>query len=608
MTRVERTPRAPESRAERGPLALLEELAASLGAPDEVAECAALAAAAVLPATSAVACLVGVARASGGAALYSASTGDARGRPMGVAAELSLDGARSSALFGLPTTGLRWAEPAGPDGSIACVLLQAGGAALGTLSLAFAADVRPDGALVAAAARECGRALDRARLAEVGKAAGARLDLLAEAGALVAGAPEKAETLSELTALAVPRLCDFAALDLLENGALRRLAAAHRDPGKSWLLRELGRTRVPSETPAEPAAQVALEGRPALYPELPEPALEAMASSDHEAALLRELAPTSALSVPIVVKGVLCGVLSLGMADSGRALQAADLPVAEELARRAAWVLERAQLRGEADRESGDRRRAEADRERLRFELKEAIQVRDSFLSIASHELKTPLTALQLAIQSAARTVATLDQSPERDLCEKRLSVGEKQIKRLNALVDQLLDISRIQLGRLELHPEELDLCALIRELAERTAGEFQSAGTELTIRLPPSLVGCWDGDRIDQVLSNLLSNALKYGAGKPVLLEVQALPGLARITVRDQGIGIAPEHQQRIFERFERAVSSRHYSGFGLGLWIVRRILDALAGSIRVQSEPGRGSVFVVDLPLPPARARGAA
>jgi signal transduction histidine kinase len=177
-----------------------------------------------------------------------------------------------------------------------------------------------------------------------------------------------------------------------------------------------------------------------------------------------------------------------------------------------------------------------------------------------------------------------------------------RQVKRQVQLVTELLDVSRISAGRLELNLEPLDLGALVREVAERFEPELERTDTDLKLVLAPGACGHWDRLRLDQVLTNLLSNAVKYGRGQPVHVELTATEQRVRLDVRDGGIGIAAEHLSRLFHRFERAVSERHYGGFGLGLWIARQIVEAMGGHITVHSNLGVGSTFTVELP----RGRG--
>ncbi|MCY1017713.1 sensor histidine kinase [Pyxidicoccus sp. MSG2] len=235
---------------------------------------------------------------------------------------------------------------------------------------------------------------------------------------------------------------------------------------------------------------------------------------------------------------------------------------------------------------------------RLEQELKKAVRVRDDFLSIASHELRTPLTALQIQVQSLTKgpLLAALD-----GRVKARVEGAERSVGRMIQLVDDLLDVSRVNAGRLELHLEEVNLSELVQEVVTRMQPEVGRSGSQLSMSLPERVTGRWDRSRVDQVFCNLLSNALKYGEGKPVEATVEMDEARAWLRVHDHGIGIAPEEQGRIFERFERSVSDRHFGGFGLGLWIVRRVLDAMGGSIRVQSALGKGATFVVELPRHP-------
>ncbi|MFZ5471077.1 MAG: ATP-binding protein [Myxococcota bacterium] len=228
--------------------------------------------------------------------------------------------------------------------------------------------------------------------------------------------------------------------------------------------------------------------------------------------------------------------------------------------------------------------------------LQAALKVRDDFISVASHELRTPLTTLRLQSQTALR----LSQSGRAEASvlpqiAKKLEVAERQIDRLVKLVHNLLDISHLTTGVLRLEPEPTDLIDILREslslLPEPSRAHFRLPATR-------PAVGLWDRFRLEQVVSNLLSNAVKYGADKPVELELSVEPRWVTLTVRDHGIGISPQDLERIFERFERAVPVGHYEGFGLGLYIAKRIVDAMGGTLHAQSEVGLGSTFTLRLP----------
>ncbi|WNG62070.1 PAS domain-containing protein [Archangium gephyra] len=237
------------------------------------------------------------------------------------------------------------------------------------------------------------------------------------------------------------------------------------------------------------------------------------------------------------------------------------------------------------------------ERANLYLAARAAVRVREEFLSVAGHELRTPLTSLKLQLQLLERTRPPAVGAP-------RLRAMERQVGRLESLVESLLDVGRLSEGRLSLELGEVELRALTREVLERLAEVLARAGCEVHLEAPAPVHGHWDAHRLDQVLVNLLTNAAKYGAGHPVHVRVEEAGGFARLTVRDEGIGIAPEALPRLFGRFERAVSERQYGGIGLGLYISRQLVEAMGGRVHVDSRLGEGATFAVELPLRAAPA----
>lgn len=246
----------------------------------------------------------------------------------------------------------------------------------------------------------------------------------------------------------------------------------------------------------------------------------------------------------------------------------------------------------EAEREIGDHRR------HLQ-ELEEAVEARDRFLSIASHELRTPLTPLTLQIDRLSRALARNDDlRRSRERLQEMIQMMRRQCDRLIELVKNLLDVSRITSGKLTLNREQVDLAAVVRQVRDDFVEAIHTARASVELHAPDDLVGSWDAERIKSVVENLLSNALKYGQGKPVAIRVSNHGNTAHLVVTDHGIGISELDQQRIFERFERAVATNRYGGLGIGLWIVREVVEAHGGTVAVSSAPGSGTTFVVTLP----------
>lgn len=245
-------------------------------------------------------------------------------------------------------------------------------------------------------------------------------------------------------------------------------------------------------------------------------------------------------------------------------------------------------------RDIGERRKNERERERLYREAQETARLREDFLTVAGHELRTPLTAMQLQLHALRKRIT--DSNPEAMQVLEKIGV---QYRRLHQLTEELLDVTRIASGYLLLDPRPADLSGMIREVADRHRETALRSGSEIRVHALEPVTGTWDSSRLDQVATNLISNAVKFGRGMPIEIQVTSSDDGARFTVEDHGIGIAADDQAKIFERFERAVSRRSYGGLGLGLWISRAIVDAHGGRIRVESEPGKGSRFIVDLPF---------
>jgi PAS domain S-box-containing protein len=277
----------------------------------------------------------------------------------------------------------------------------------------------------------------------------------------------------------------------------------------------------------------------------------------------------SCMAVPLVVKDSVVGAITF----VGRRLfrySEQDLALAETVAQRAALAVENARLFKQAQ---------------------EALRARDEFLTIAAHEIRGPITSVHLAVQGLKTGKVSGSIEPQ------VLDIIERQDRRLGRFVDELLDLGKIQNGRMHFNLEDVDLGDVVRDAAGTLGSELTKSGSPLSITTEGQPVGRWDRYGLDQVATNLLSNAIKFGQGKPIAVTVREREGQTELTVTDHGIGIDPKMMDRLFKPFERGVSLRNYGGLGLGLYIARTIVEGLGGRIQVTSKPSEGSTFTVQL-----------
>jgi len=230
-------------------------------------------------------------------------------------------------------------------------------------------------------------------------------------------------------------------------------------------------------------------------------------------------------------------------------------------------------------------------RKRAESQLTEAVKARDEFVAIAAHELRNPLNVFHLSLQLLYRRAGEVENV--RGILDR----SRFQLNRLNMLVEGLLDVSRIRSGRFELNPEPFDLNELVSEVVSRFYEQYPDV--QISVETDPAAAGTWDRVRVDQAITNLVANAIKYGEKKPLKVAVEVLNDEATVSVIDQGIGLAPGDVERIFEQFERATPRANNEGFGLGLWITRQIAKAHLGSVSAQGELGKGSTFILRLPI---------
>jgi len=431
---------------------------------------------------------------------------------------------------------------------------------------------------------------ERDRLLEkeqVARAAAERAErqssFLARTSQVLAETLDYNDTASRLANLCVPFAGDWCAVWTTRDDGTTGIAAIASTKQLSEALQKRVQTLRCDNRLAQGVADALRRGKSVLCTKLMDaPAADRLATIGStnldDLPLIDALGVGSFIAVPLVVHGVPLGALTLGRRTESPPLSPADLGLAENLARHASLALSNARLYEQAQN---------------------AIIARDEFLSIASHELRTPCTSLRLGIEVLlrhARQESLTRISPA--FLDRMLLTTDRQSKHLLYLIDRLLDVSRFDSGQLDMHFEDTDLSIIANESVNELREEASRAGSNVTVHVDGRASGMWDRTRIAQVCTNLLTNAIKYGAGKPIELHIWSDGSQACLSVIDHGIGIPTDQQKRIFGRFERAVSPRHYGGLGLGLYICRQIVEAHGGSIGLVSTGDNGTTFTVKLP----------
>ncbi|HEX7840639.1 MAG TPA: GAF domain-containing sensor histidine kinase, partial [Kofleriaceae bacterium] len=407
----------------------------------------------------------------------------------------------------------------------------------------------------AAISLENARLLERERAGRIeAEAAERRGLLLGEATALMSQALDSRGVFEALVRLCARSFVDWALIDLEDNGALVRIACAHRDPDKEPILRELEERYPPEQR--SPMWDTLRTGKVVEVPVLTDDQIQSYCVDAHHVELVRRLGTRSAVFVPLYVRDAVVGVLTLSSVTPNRFARP-DVELAVELGRRMALAIDNA---------------------RLLDETRRALHLREEFLRIASHELRTPLASLRLSAQGLLRA-AERNRTVSPEILDRTLRRVLGNTVRLEQLTSELLDVTRIEQGRLQLNPIEVALDAVVREAVEHLEADLAAAGSPVSIECVAPVVGRWDPSRLEQVVTNLMTNAAKFGAGKPIEIRIDRLGADARLAVTDHGIGIAPARCPYVFDRFERAVPSSRYGGLGLGLYIARSIVVAHGG-----------------------------
>lgn len=412
------------------------------------------------------------------------------------------------------------------------------------------------------------------------------LRFLIDAGEVLASSLDYPTTLESLARLAVPRLADWCIVDLVTSRAeVERVAVVHADPAKVELARSYAKRYPFDPARATGVAAVLRGGQSEFYPELSDDFLARIARDAEHLRLMKQLSIASVMIVPLVARGRTLGAITFIAGESGRRYDREDLRLAEDLARRAALAVDNARLYQEAQT---------------------AIQARDEFLSVAAHELKTPITSLLGVTQVEIRRLRKSGEGAPEGIA-RALDRIERQSHKLAEMVGKLLDVARIEQGQLAIEPSPTDLATLVREVvAQRTRGENRL----VTVDTPSHVEAPVDALRLEQVISNLVDNALKYSPpDQPVEVTLTTSDsGRVEIAVRDHGPGIPLEARDRVFDRYFQAHRRDYQSGLGLGLFVSKQIVDLHGGEIAAEFPPDGGCRFVVRLaPITPASSSSA-
>jgi PAS domain S-box-containing protein len=418
----------------------------------------------------------------------------------------------------------------------------------------------------------------------------AALAFLAQSSKVLAQLLDVPSTLQRVAGLAVPHFADWCAVDMLgPDGALQRMAVAHVDPAKVQLAHDLQRRYPPDPGAPRGVWHILRTGKAELVTEISDAMLAESAPDEELRRILRELGLRSYMGVPLSVRGKTVGVLTFIAAESGHRYEPADLRLAEDLAHRAGIAIENAQLYGD---------------------LKEADRRKDEFLAMLAHELRNPLAPIRNALHLMKMPGAS------EEAIKRAREVTERQVQQMVRLVDDLLDVSRIMRGRIDLRRESVELSRVIAQAVETVQPILDAQGQQLVLSVPPEPV--WveaDPVRIVQVIGNLLNNAAKFSQG-PGRVWLSVEPGAngseVVFRVRDEGMGISADLLPHVFELFVQGDKSleRTRGGLGIGLTVVQRLVEMHGGTVTASSAgPGRGSEFIVRLPVasPGQRAEAA-
>lgn len=405
-----------------------------------------------------------------------------------------------------------------------------------------------------------------------------KIHFLSEASKILSSSLDYNVTLAIVAKLLVTNVADFCIIDILDGHKMNRLAVSVSDPAKRDLSQRMLHF-LPNPRNKMAIYDTAKRRAPIIIKKATKKWLSSVSNIKGERDIIIELGLNSHIFIPLISRGDVIGVLTLASMDPVFQYDNEDAIFLEELAIRIALAVDKARLYSEAQR---------------------ALQTRDEFLSIASHELKTPLTSILLNLQGILKKVAkTEGQSKELSDIKKMVEICKNQSERMTRLINDLLNVSVTSTGRFTIEREKMDLVEVVNDAISHFKAQLKKSGTSIIFSPQEPVIGKWDKVRIEQVVTNLISNAIKYGQKKPITIKLSKNEKDAVLTVMDQGIGIDNPYKDIIFQRFKRGDYPKDVNGLGVGLYISKQIIEAHKGELTLESQVSKGSSFTVTLPL---------
>lgn len=405
-----------------------------------------------------------------------------------------------------------------------------------------------------------------------------KIAFLSEASKILSSTLDYNVTLASVAKLVANNIADLCVIDIFEGNLLNRVAVRVADRRKQKLANEMYNF-LPDPRNKRAVYDTVHGGKPIIIKKVTKSWLKSVSRLKEERDMHIKLNLHSLIFTPLKSRGKIIGVLTIASSYPKFSYTQEYANFMEELAIRAGLAV---------------------DNSRLFSEAQEALRTRDEFLSIASHELKTPLTSILLNLQLILQKIHNAaNQKIEMKEIEGMIETSKNQSDRLSRLISDLLNISLISTGRLVIEKEQMNLSDVVHEVIKRFEVQLDKAHIPIDWRNNKKLVGNWDKVRLEQVVTNLISNAIKYGKNKPVTIRLTRNKNMAVLKIKDRGIGIKKKDRKHIFERFKRGANSKDFKGLGVGLYISRQIVEAHQGNLSVISSVGKGTTFTVSLPM---------